>query len=186
SGNTAAAGPGPEINNGYGTVLADNGNLFGMNGTAGVVGFSPGPTDIVAPRGVLLADILVPTLADNGGPTQTHALVPGSPAVDAGGPACLDATVVPLLTDQRVRPRVVDGNSDGTAACDIGVFEFFPIVNDFVTLDSALDTALDPTPKPEAPAGTFTITATFTNTSATSLRVPFFTVTELSGGNLVL
>ena len=186
SGNTAPTGP--EIFNyvASGTVLADNHNLFGVDGTAGVEGFSPGATDIVPPAGVLLPDILDPTLAFNGGPTQTHALVPGSPAIDAGGPVCTDANGDPLLTDQRGKPRVVDGDGDGTAACDIGAFEFFPIVNDFVTLDPALDTAFDPTPVPEAPAGTFTITATFTNTSDTPLRFPFFTVTELSGDNLLL
>jgi hypothetical protein len=183
SGNTARTGP--EISN-SGTILADNHNLFGVNGSAGVVGFSPGATDIVPPAGVLLADILDPTLAFHGGFTQTHALVPGSPAIDAGGTDCTDATGDPLLTDQRGRPRVVDGNGDGTAACDIGAFEFFPLVNAFVTLDPDLDTASDPTPVPDGPAGTFTITATFTNTSATALHVPFFTVTELSGDNLVL
>jgi hypothetical protein len=81
---------------------------------------------------------------------------------------------------------VVDGTGYGTAACDIGAFEFFPLVNDFVTLDSDPETAFDPTPVPEGPAGTFTITATFTNTSDTPLRFPFFTVTELSGDNLLL
>ena len=80
----------------------------------------------------------------------------------------------------------MDGDGDGTAACDIGAFEFFPIVNDFVTLDPALETAFDPTPVPNGPAGQFTITATFTNTSDTLLRFPFFTVTELSGDNLLL
>jgi hypothetical protein len=38
----------------------------------------------------------------------------------------------------------------------------------------------------EAPAGSFTITAAFTNTSDTALCVPFFTVTELSGDNRLL
>lgn len=151
-----------------------------------MVGFSPGPTDIVPPAGVLLPDILDPMLAPNGGPTLTHALVPSSPAIDAGGPLCLDSTGKPLLTDQRGRPRPVDGNGDGMAVCDIGAFEFFPVVNDLVTLDPALGTTFDPTPVPDAPAGTFTITATFTNSSATALRFPFFTVTELSGGNLLL
>jgi hypothetical protein len=37
-----------------------------------------------------------------------------------------------------------------------------------------------------ANSGTFTVTATFTNTSPTSLRVPFFEVSTLSGGNLLL
>jgi len=31
----------------------------------------------------------------------------------------------------------VDGNGGGTATCDLGTFEFFPIVNDRVTLDVA-------------------------------------------------
>jgi hypothetical protein len=63
---------------------------------------------------------------------------------------------------------------------------FFRTVNNLVTLDPDLDTSFSPTPVPDAPAGTFTIGATFTNTSGTPLRFPFFTVTELSGGNLLL
>jgi hypothetical protein len=121
SGNTAPVGP--EISN-DGAVVADNHNLFGVDGEARVAGFSPGPTDVVPPAGVRLSDILDPSLADNGGPTQTLALVPGSPAIDAGGPVCLDADGDPLRTDQRGQPRPVDGNGDGTAACDIGAFEF--------------------------------------------------------------
>ena len=82
SGNTASS-PSTEAHN-YpggtfpaGTVIANNLNLFGHDGVAGVTGFTPGPTDLVpsAP----LAAILNPTLGDNGGPTKTHALVPGSP-----------------------------------------------------------------------------------------------------------
>jgi hypothetical protein len=91
-----------------------------------------------------------------------------------------------LLTDQRSKPRIIDGNSDGTARCDIGSFEFFPVVNKFVALDPNLDTSFDPTPVLGAPAGTFTIGATFTNTSGTPLRFPFFTVAKLSGNNLLL
>ena len=149
-------------------------------------GLHSGPTDIVPPAGVQLSNILNPVLAFNGGPTQTHALVPGSPAIDAGGPVCTDANGNPLLTDQRGKPRIIDGNGDGTARCDIGAFEFFPVVNNLVTLDPALDTSFNPTPVPNAPAGTFTIGATFTNTSSRPLRFPFFTVTELSGDNLLL
>ena len=44
-------------------------------------------------------------------------------------------------TCRRGRPRVVDGNGDGTAACDIGAVEFFPIVNDQVALVGDVDTA---------------------------------------------
>jgi hypothetical protein len=167
-------------------VSANNHNLFGVDGNPRIVGFTPGPTDIVPPAGVQLTNILTPVLAFNGGPTLTHALVAGSPAIDAGGPACTDANGDPLLTDQRGKPRTIDGNRDGAARCDIGAFEFFPVVNNFVTLDPGLDTSFDPTPVPGAPAGTFTIGATFTNTSATPLRFPFFTVKELSDENLLL
>src|SRR5262249_28942802 len=105
----------------HGIVTANNFNLFGTNSNAGVTGFTPGPTDIVP--NVSLANILGP-LKNNGGPTQTHALVAGSPAIDAGNPSgCLDNSGALLQTDQRGFPRNVDGNSDGTARCDIGAVE---------------------------------------------------------------
>ncbi|MCC6849425.1 MAG: CSLREA domain-containing protein [Deltaproteobacteria bacterium] len=64
-----------------------------------------------------VAPLLGP-LADNGGPTATHALEPASPAVDAGGGAdACDAV------DQRGRPRPADGDGDGEARCDAGAFE---------------------------------------------------------------
>lgn len=62
------------------------------------------------------ADPMLGPLADNGGPTRTHALRSGSPAIDAGGPECAPG-------DQRGRPREIDGNDDGEARCDIGAFE---------------------------------------------------------------
>jgi hypothetical protein len=110
----------PEIEN-TSIVSANNFNLFGASGNAGVSGFAPGPTDIVP--SVSLAQILRP-LKNNGGPTQTHALVAGSPAIDAGNPGgCRDNSGALLQTDQRGFPRNVDGNNDGTARCDIGAVE---------------------------------------------------------------
>jgi Putative Ig domain len=126
AGNQAAAAP--EIENNLGnftapnTVIANNFNLFGSNGNAGVAGFTPGPTDMVP--GVSLANILGP-LQNNGGPTQIHALVAGSPAIDAGNPGgCRDNQGTLLLTEQRGFARHVDGNNDGTVRCDIGAFEY--------------------------------------------------------------
>ena len=72
----------------------------------------------------LLADPILGPLQDNGGATQTHALLAGSPAIDAGNPnGCLSSTGAPLQTDQRGFPRSTDGNGDGAANCDIGAFE---------------------------------------------------------------
>ena len=59
-----------------------------------------------------VADPLLGPLADNGGPTLTQALLPGSPAIDAANNAVCPAT------DQRGVAR--------DAACDVGAFELVP------------------------------------------------------------
>ena len=63
-------------------------------------------------------------LQANGGPTPTHALRAGSPAIDAGGDD-------PFLfacerVDQRGVSRPQDGDGDGDPRCDIGAVEFVP------------------------------------------------------------
>lgn len=64
-------------------------------------------------------------LADNGGPTMTHALPVTSAAIDAGADECTDlAGAFPLTTDQRGANRPVDGDLDDDAACDVGAFEY--------------------------------------------------------------
>ena len=63
------------------------------------------------------------SLADNGGPTETQALLPGSRAVDAGSPAGGRAPNACPSTDQRGVARPQDGNGDRRARCDIGAYE---------------------------------------------------------------
>ena len=68
---------------------------------------------------------LLEDLADNNGPTMTHALQLSSPALDAGNPAgCLDHSATALTTDGRGFLRPQDGNGDDSAICDLGAFEF--------------------------------------------------------------
>ena len=99
-----------------GAIIANGFNLFGHDGDAGIGGFVPGVTDIVP--AVPLAGILDPALADNGGPTKTHTLVTGSPAIDAV-PAASCATT----GDQSGVMRPQDGDLDTVADCDIGALE---------------------------------------------------------------
>lgn len=56
-------------------------------------------------------DFFLGPLADNGGPTQTHALLEGSRGIDAAESPC-------LATDQRGIGRPVGGG------CDVGAYEF--------------------------------------------------------------
>jgi predicted outer membrane repeat protein len=62
-------------------------------------------------------------LQNNGGPTETHALLAGSVAIDAA----TDCTEVDGLTavteDQRGVMRPIDGDGDSTADCDVGAYE---------------------------------------------------------------
>ena len=65
-------------------------------------------------------DPLLGPLQDNGGFVLTHALVSGSPAIDAGNP---DPATCPS-TDAHGEPRPIDGDGDGNAVCDMGSYEF--------------------------------------------------------------
>ena len=72
------------------------------------------PTDIIN------ANPLLGPLANNGGATQTRALLPGSPAVDKG-------SSFGVTTDQRGIPRPIDdagvNNATGGDGADIGAYE---------------------------------------------------------------
>ena len=127
SGNTSPVGA--EVRGFAGTITAANHNVFGHSGLTNAQAFSnftPGATDITATSDgttpTTLASILNTTLADNGGPTLTHALVTGSPAIDiipVDGSVC----ILDTSTDQRGAVRGSGANRGG-AACDAGAYEF--------------------------------------------------------------
>jgi predicted outer membrane repeat protein len=62
-------------------------------------------------------DPLLGALGNNGGPTRTMALLPGSPAIDHG------SNLSAPLTDQRGVARPRDGDHNGSLIVDIGAFE---------------------------------------------------------------
>jgi hypothetical protein len=64
-------------------------------------------------------------LANNGGPTWTHALLPDSPAIDSGNPQSVGGMDGVPLYDQRGESFAmsVDGNQDGVSRIDMGAHE---------------------------------------------------------------
>ncbi|HET9477441.1 MAG TPA: choice-of-anchor Q domain-containing protein [Dehalococcoidia bacterium] len=93
-----AANNGPDCNgnvSSQGYILVQNASGCTISGVS--TGNLIGPNPFLGP------------LADNGGPTQTHEIFFGSPAINNGGAGCPS-------TDQRGAPRV--------GVCDIGSFEY--------------------------------------------------------------
>jgi hypothetical protein len=93
---------------GGGTALSGGGNIESPGDTCGF----DQPTDQV---NVTAEQLNLGPLADNGGPTETHALLPGSVAIDA-----IPADACEVDEDQRgvTRPQ--------GPACDVGAFEVQP------------------------------------------------------------
>src|SRR6185503_9129721 len=83
-------------------------------------------------------------LADNGGPTLTHALLTNSTALDAGDNSLAeDRTDDPLLTDQRGAKRIADSpDADAIATIDIGAFEFLQTLENISDQTTNEDTPL--------------------------------------------
>jgi len=90
------------------------------------------------------ADPKLAALAENGGPTETMALLAGSPAIDAGDSAFCPAT------DQ----RGVSRPQPPTGACDIGAYESAPFA------DLAVSQIASPSPVTVGATLTYQLTAT--------------------------
>jgi len=103
------------------TILANNGpNCAGFVDSADYKLSSDTSCTLTKPHDRQGINPQIGPLADNTGPTKTHALLPGSPAIDSA--SCVnDSRGDPITTDQRgiARPQ-------GTA-CDIGAYEYAPI-----------------------------------------------------------
>ncbi|MGD0947074.1 MAG: choice-of-anchor Q domain-containing protein [Candidatus Binatia bacterium] len=101
--------------------ITDGGHNIDDDGSCGFSGTSPSNTNP-----------MLSGLANNGGPTQTIALLAGSPAIDAGDESVCSVAPVNNL-DQRgyVRPGT------GSVNCSIGAYEY-----------NAVPASLSPTPTP--------------------------------------
>jgi hypothetical protein len=105
----------------------------------------------------------------------------------------LDFAPLTLNAIDATDPRVYVAGQGATSHGDQDAFvAVFPtnappvsLVNGLLAM-SPVTTTSDATPAVNAPAGTFTVTATFTNISSLSIASPYFRVTELSGSDLLL
>ncbi|MDO8615592.1 MAG: right-handed parallel beta-helix repeat-containing protein [Dehalococcoidia bacterium] len=171
AGNTDSGGEAPDC---AGTLDSQGYNLVQSTAGCTIVGVTTG--DITG------QDPLLGARANNGGPTATHALLLGSPAIDAGGNLGCPAT------DQRgvARPQ--------GSACDIGAYEY--------ESPTTPTSSPSPTPSPSptelpSPSPTATASATPTSTggptptpthtatptpTATATRTPTATPTPTSTG----
>ncbi|HXT20473.1 MAG TPA: CSLREA domain-containing protein [Thermoanaerobaculia bacterium] len=116
AGNTAVEGA-----DCFGIVDSDGANLIGRGDRCTFIG------DVARNQvGTAQAPIdpLLAPLGDYGGPTPTHPLLAGSPAIDSGARVLTSSTNLDCHpSDQRQRSRPMDGNLDGLSWCDIGAYE---------------------------------------------------------------
>ncbi len=109
AGNDAPAGPDFQ-----GTLASDDFNLVGDTAGANITGSTANnKTNVNARLG---------PLANNGGPTNTHALLEGSPAFDSGDNR-VTAPPFNLLNDQRGKPRPGRASASASDNVDIGAYE---------------------------------------------------------------
>ncbi len=119
-------------------------------------------------EGDIHVDPLLGPLQDNGGPTETHALLPGSPAIDAGSNEFCTGL------DQRGFVRPTDGNGDFVPVCDIGAFEAFSTLATPTATATRTGTpptstsSPTPTETPLGPSPTVTTTPTVAGTASPS------------------
>src|SRR6185503_12804920 len=111
-GTILASNSGPGTADCDGTLASDDYNLVGSLAGCTLSG--------VTTHNIVGQDPLLGSLQTNGSEPKTHALRPGSPAMDVVPSATCTATVT---SDQRSFTRPQDGSASGTPACDMGAYE---------------------------------------------------------------
>ena len=103
-----SANTGTDVDSPTNSFRSNGYNLIGGGNATGAFVRTGDRTGVSAPK--------LGALANNGGPTKTHAPLKGSPAIDK-------SNVCPAEKDQRGVIRPQDGDANGSKVCDIGAFE---------------------------------------------------------------
>ncbi len=123
------------------SLISQGHNLIGDNSGCNI---APATGDLFGTQSSPVNPLLGP-LQNNGGPTQTHALLTNSPAIDTANSATPDGTGNSCLpNDQRGANRPEDGNGDSTVRCDIGAFELAAPASPSVDVAVSISDAPDP------------------------------------------
>lgn len=126
------ANSGSDFNDATKLHSTSSNNLLATNSNGGVTNGVNG--------NILGMDPKLGLFADNGGPTQTFALLNGSPAIDAGDNS--KALAAGLITDQRGTERIVDSADSNTdATVDIGAYEAQATLPDISNTTTPANTA---------------------------------------------
>lgn len=128
SGNSGSPNGGGIYNGGTMTIKnsivansPSGGNCYGTTTSHGYNLSSDGTCNFTSTGDINNTDPLLGPLQNNGGPTETIALLTGSPAIDAGNPTgCTNDRGRLLKTDQRGQPRP---DKQDTGGCDMGAYE---------------------------------------------------------------
>jgi parallel beta-helix repeat protein/predicted outer membrane repeat protein len=151
------------VNNG-GTVTTHGYNISNDNGA----GFLTGAGDQIN------TDPMLGPLQNNGGPTFTHDLLAGSPALDAGNPSFTP----PPSTDQRGYARIFNGR------IDIGALEVQPTPPP-ITISGTISYCSNPVPGP-VPNVTLTLTGTSSGSTLSDGSGNYTFSSLPSGGNYTI
>jgi hypothetical protein len=120
---TADSGAGGQGRDAAGNFASEGHNLIATGD--GSAGFTNGWNGDLIGSALAPVNPMLARLANYGGDTLTFALLPGSPAIDAGDDALLTAPFN-LAVDQRSQPR------KSGACVDIGSYEFDGVINGVV------------------------------------------------------
>lgn len=136
--NIDGSGIAPDLTGFLGAVISPHFSLIGTNMGSGLIGAPVGSPDangnLIGETGNAKIDPRLGPLANNGGPTLTHALLPGSPAIDVGDSSLVQDSEGVSLFDQRG-----DGFTRTFFRIDIGAYE----LNELGERELLVDTLVD-------------------------------------------